>query len=245
MYGAVMALNFTQATPKKSYEHVVEQIEEAIFNGSIKAGDRLPPEMQLKETFNTSRGTIREALLVLENKGLVAIRAGVKGGAEVQPANTRAMQDSIAVMIRHQQCSLEHLAEFRAFLEGYAARKAASNVTADQMKELDTIMADIEAHAATNPDNFDEFHRLDALFHQQIALMADNPLLLANQTCIHENIHVYFQTFLPFSNTLLTEDVNDLKAIHRAVTQKEPKEAEAAARQHVLKFSKLMEGQRA
>lgn len=239
-----MALNFTKTTPKKSYEHVVKQIEEAIFDGSIKPGERLPPEMQLKETFNTSRGTIREALLVLENKGLVAIRAGVKGGARVQPANTRAMQDGIALMIRHQQCSLEHLAEFRAFLEGYAARKAASNPDADQIKKLNQIMADIKTHAATSPDSFDEFHRLDALFHQQIALMADNPLLLANQTCIHENIHVYFKTFLPFSIELLKEDISDLEAIHQAIINKSPQEAEQAARQHVLKFSELMKAQR-
>ncbi len=239
-----MGLNFTRMTPKKSYEHVVEQIEQAIFDGDIQAGERLPAEMKLKETFNTSRGTIREALRVLENKGLVTIRPGVKGGAEVQPANTKAMQDSISTMIRFQQCSLEDLAEFRAFLEGYAARKAATISNEKQIQKLNRILADIEAHSATGPDNWDEFHRLDALFHQHVAYMADNPLLLANQSCIHENIHVYFKAYLPFSKDLLEQDVDDLRTIARAITGGNAREAEDAAIKHVIKFSELMESKR-
>ena len=239
-----MDLNFAQMTPKKSYEHVVEQIEQAIFDGDIQAGERLPPEMKLKETFNTSRGTIREALRILENKGLVVIRSGVKGGAEVLPANTQAMQDSISTMIRFQQCSLEDLAEFRSFLEGYAARKAATKGNEKQIQKLNRILADVEAHVETGPENWDEFHRLDALFHQQIAYMAGNPLLLANQSCIHENIHVYFQTYLPFSKALLDEDVDDLRIIARAISRGKAREAEAAAMKHVMKFSQLMETKR-
>lgn len=235
-----MTLNFTRMVPKKSYEHVVEQIEEAIFDGRIKAGERLPSEIKLKESFNTSRGTIREALRVLENKGLVSIRPGVKGGAQIQPANTRAMQDSIAMMIRHQQCSLEHLADFRAFLEGFAARRAASLATPDQIKELNHILGKIAALLDTNPSDWQDFHRLDAKFHQHIALMADNPLVMANQACIHENIHVYFHEFLPFSKALLEDDVNDLKKIARAVSLGKAEEAQQAAADHVTKFSKLM-----
>lgn len=240
----VMALNFTRMIPKKSYEHVVEQIEDAIFKGQIKAGERLPSEMKLKETFNTSRGTIREALRVLEHKGLITVRTGVKGGAVIQPANTRAMQDGIALLIRHRQVSLEQLAEFRAYLEGAAAHKAALYGGKEQVKALNDILDQIRAHVKTDPKDWEEFHRLDAQFHEHIAVMADNPLMLANHTCIHENIHVYFSSYLPFSQKLLNEDFNDLCRIAEAVTHGRPGDAEKEARQHICKFSKLMEAHR-
>ena len=237
-----MTLKFTRMIPKKSYEHVVEQVQEAIFEGKIKAGERLPSEMKLKETFNTSRGTIREALRVLENKGLVSIRTGVKGGAVIKPANTRAMQDGIALLIRHQKVSLEQLGEFRAFLEGYAAHKAALTAKKEDIQILNTILDGIRAHIKTGPENWKEFHILDAKFHKQIAAMADNPLVLANLTCIHENIHVYFQAYLPFSEKLRKEDFNELGRIAKAVEQGRPQEAEKEARLHIAKFSKFMEG---
>lgn len=239
-----MTLNFTQMVPKKSYEHVVEQIQDAIFDGQIKAGERLPSEMKLKETFNTSRGTIREALRVLEQKGLVSVRTGVKGGAVIKPANAMAMRDGIELLIRHQKISLEQLAEFRAYLEGAAAHKAALNAEKDAVRTLNGILDDIRAHIKTGPVDWEEFHRLDAKFHKQVAAMADNPLILANLACIHENIHVYFRKYLPFSTRLLQEDFDDLCAIAQAVTQGRPMDAEREARRHITKFSKLMENQR-
>ena len=47
------------------YEYVVEQIQEAIIDGQLKVGDRLPAERDLKEMLQTSRSTLREALRVL------------------------------------------------------------------------------------------------------------------------------------------------------------------------------------
>lgn len=77
-----MVLEVTRMKPRKSYEYVVEQIESAICDGALAPGERLPSEMKLKEMFDTSRGTVREALRVLEQKGLVTVRTGVKGGAD-------------------------------------------------------------------------------------------------------------------------------------------------------------------
>ena len=239
-----MGLKFTRMKPKKSYEHVVEQIQEAIFKGDIQAGERLPSEMKLKETFNTSRGTVREALRVLEHKGLVSIKTGVKGGAVIKPANTRAVRDGIALLIRHQKASLEQLAEFRAHLEGFAAQKAACHAKKDQIKVLNRIIADIRAHVDSGPTDWEEFHRRDAEFHKQLAVMANNPLVLANLSAVHENIHVYFHTYLPFSKKLLDDDFNDLCRIAKAVEEGRPDAAEKAARHHIAKFTRLMKEHR-
>jgi DNA-binding GntR family transcriptional regulator len=154
------------------------------------------------------------------------------------------MQDGIALLIRHKKVSLEQLAEFRSYLEGVAAHKAALHGDKGQIGALNRILEEIRGFVETGPTDWEEFYKLDAKFHKQVAVMANNPLILANHTCIHENIHVYFRTYLPFSLELLREDFNDLCRIAEAVTQGRPEEAEKEARQHIARFSRHMEAHR-
>lgn len=235
-----MPVNFRKSVPVKSYENVVEQIQTAICNGELKTGDRLPSELKLKDIFDTSRGTIREALRVLEQKGLVNIKTGVKGGAIVKESNTDAMSDSIGLLIQHRNISLTHLTQFRVLLESHSAYQAAILSSRDDLQRLKTIICKIEDHVAASPDNWEEFHRWDALFHQEIARIAGNPLVLVNLETIHKNIHVYFQKFLPFSKTVLRDDFQDLKRILSAIENGDSDSAADLAKQHVLKFSGLM-----
>ncbi|WP_022667111.1 FadR/GntR family transcriptional regulator [Desulfospira joergensenii] len=236
-----MNLQFKKMKPKKSYQHVVEEIQTAIVNGDLDSGERLPPEMKLKEMFDTSRGTVREALRVLEQKGLVSIRTGVKGGAVVKEANAEAMTDSIGIMIRHQGVSLDHLAEFRKLMEGYVAREAARTAGKGDVRRLRSILSQIKDLVNTRPSGWEKFHILDARFHRELARIAANPLIETNLTAIHENIETYFHEYLPFSRALLEEDCKDLEEIVRAVEDKNERRAEEIARRHVSRFSSLME----
>ncbi len=236
-----MDLNFTRMVPHKSYQHVVEQIENAICEGTLRQGERLPSEMKLKEMFATSRGTVREALRVLEQKGLVSIRTGVKGGATIKQANTEAMRDSMALLVRHQKVSLRQLAEFREFLEGYAAEKAAAMQNGAEIAQLQSIVAAIEDHVGSHPGDWQEFNRLDAMFHQKLAKMAGNPLVEANLITVHDNIQGYFQKYLPFSRKLLEKDFADLRDIAAAVEKGDVKGAGRAARRHIARFNAIME----
>ena len=52
------------------------QIEEAIVDGRLRPGDRLPSERELAETFGVSRASVREALRALEVFGVVVARRG-------------------------------------------------------------------------------------------------------------------------------------------------------------------------
>ena len=63
---------FKAAKQNRIFQDVVEQIQETILSGKLTPGEMLPPERELKEMLQVSRGTLREALRVLENKGLIA-----------------------------------------------------------------------------------------------------------------------------------------------------------------------------
>ena len=86
---------FQAAKQTKVFQDVVEQIQEAIFDGRLKTGETLPAERELKTMFNVSRGTLREALRVLEQKGLIGIRLGVGGGAFVKDASYDNVSQSL------------------------------------------------------------------------------------------------------------------------------------------------------
>ena len=62
---------FIKAKQSRVFQDVVEQIQNAIISGKLEPGSKLPAERELKDMFNTSRGTLREALRVLEQKGLI------------------------------------------------------------------------------------------------------------------------------------------------------------------------------
>ena len=112
---------FQKAKQNRIFQNVVAQIQEAILSGDLKTGDTLPPERALREMFQVSRGTLREALRVLEQRGLIEIKLGMSGGAVVKALTTREVSRSLDLLIRYQRVSLRDLAEFREGVEGIVA----------------------------------------------------------------------------------------------------------------------------
>jgi DNA-binding FadR family transcriptional regulator len=131
---------FQTAKPTKVFQEVVSQIEEAILNGRIETGQTLPAERELKAMFQISRGTLREALRVLEQKGLIEIRLGVGGGSVVRSVDAGRVSESLGLLIRSQKVSLGHLTEFRAGIESSIAAQAAEQRSAADVRQLKDLL---------------------------------------------------------------------------------------------------------
>jgi DNA-binding GntR family transcriptional regulator len=150
----------------------------------------------------------------------------------------------MALLIRHQAVSLEHLAQFRTLLEGDAAEQAAQLAGEADLQALAAILDRIRAHIQTRPRDWEVFHDLDARFHQALARIAGNPLILATLATIHDNIHGYFHQYLPFSQSLMESDFQDLEQIMDAVAAGDVTKAGRVARNHVARFTRLMKENR-
>ncbi|MGA8355177.1 MAG: winged helix-turn-helix domain-containing protein [Solirubrobacteraceae bacterium] len=72
---------FTAAQRVRSFEDIIAQVRDAVAEGRLRPGERLPSERALAESFGVSRATLREALRSLEALGVVEIRLGATGGA--------------------------------------------------------------------------------------------------------------------------------------------------------------------
>ena len=66
------------------YARIIDQIEQAIADGDLAPGDRLPPERALAEEHGVSRMTVRQALQALESRGLLRRAIGRNGGSFVE-----------------------------------------------------------------------------------------------------------------------------------------------------------------
>ncbi|MFW6114932.1 MAG: FadR/GntR family transcriptional regulator [Thermodesulfobacteriota bacterium] len=232
---------FREAKQNRIFQDVVEQIQDAILQGKLKPGNKLPPERELKETFGASRGTLREALRILEQKGLITIKTGVGGGAFVNALTTHQISESLDLLIRYQMVSLRDLAEFREGVEGMVAALAVERVKGEDIQYLKKLLTEAKAHLEHGISGWDNFIHVDNQVHMALAHIAGNPIYESVLQTIYDNIHRYFQRFLPREEDLLMENYQDLCEIIEAVENGQAAQAHLLVQNHVYRFNRLME----
>ena len=209
---------------------ILEQLENMILEGSLAAGQKLPPERELAKQFDVSRPSLREAIQKLEAKGLVTRRQG--GGTYVKNQLEGGMTDPLFELISKHPESQFDLLEFRHALEGIAAYYAAlRGTTTDYAKiqtSFDLIMAEegnIEAKAkAING------------FHFSIAEASHNVVLLhlvrGMEALLEQNI-VQNLTVLLEKPVVRKQLAEHRKLLLDAVVNGEPDKARVASNAHL------------
>lgn len=232
---------FQQVKQSRVFQDVVDQIQEAILQGKIMPGSRLPAERELTDIFKASRGTLREALRVLEQKGLISIKTGVKGGAVVNALSTDQISESLGLLIRCQRVSLQDLAEFREGVEGMVAALAGQRGTKEDIRNLKALLRRAENCLEQGTSGWDAFIRMDNQIHMALARMARNPVYESVLQTIYDNIHRYFDRFLPREESIIRENYQDLCAIVKAVEKGDARRASMLVQDHVCRFNRRME----
>ncbi|GBC62336.1 FadR family transcriptional regulator [Desulfonema ishimotonii] len=236
-----MVFKAKKLKPTRIFQCVVDQIQTAILDGTLRPGDVLPPEMKLKEMFDTSRGTIREALRVLEQKGLVNIRTGVGGGAIVKAPDTDKVSESLSLFVQTRSVSHHRLAEFREGVEGIVTALAADRATEKDIRRLRKILSQARTLLEKDSTDWKNFTRLDVQLHIAVAEIADNPVFVAALKMVHDNIMGSCERFsISFSAESLGENYRDLCNIVDAISEGDASRAKRLAREHVRKFTQIM-----
>lgn len=232
---------FQIAKQNRVFQDVIFQIEDAILQGRLKIGERLPAERALKEMFGTSRGTIREALRVLEQKGLISIKTGTNGGAYVENVSIEKISESLDLLIRSQSLTLEQIAQFREDVEGNVTFNAA--LAADN-KGIETLKKTVEKVKNASEEgivSWGKFIEADNEFHMQLAKIVGNPIYISILRTVHENINRYYDRFLEKEEIRMKENYEDMRGIIAAIENKDAEGARLIARSHVKRFNQFME----
>ncbi|MBT8369832.1 MAG: FadR family transcriptional regulator [Deltaproteobacteria bacterium] len=232
---------FQTAKQTKVFQDVVDQIQEAIFDGRLETGQTLPAERDLKTMFNISRGTLREALRVLEQKGLIEIKLGVGGGSVVKAVDTEKMSENLGLLIRSQKVALNHLAEFREDVEGIVAAHAAVRHTPNDIQRLEQLLTNARECTEKGSSHRNAFIEIDKQIHMTLAQITENPIYIFVLSSIHDNIHRYYDQFLSMEQRELKENYLDLCELIRAVEKGEVERARRVAQNHVKRFNRYME----
>jgi DNA-binding FadR family transcriptional regulator len=155
------------------YEQVAERLLADIAAGRLAPGERLPSERDLARRLQVGRASVREALAVLQNEGLLETRPG-SGSFVAENAAARAAEP--AQRLPHDASPSDLLAT-RELLEPAAARMAAERGGPDAealalLQAMDAIL-DVE-----DPRARAAWSDADRLFHRRIAALTGNPVLL-------------------------------------------------------------------
>lgn len=120
------------------HEEVVSQVHELIKEGRFKAGDQLPSERELAETFKVSRTSVREALRALETQGLVISKTGM--GNFVADLPIESLVAPLARMLIEEKNALADVFELRKLIEPQIASLAAERASAEDVARMKLLL---------------------------------------------------------------------------------------------------------
>ena len=216
----------------RTADEVVLQVEALILEGILRVGDRLPGERELARRMDVSRPILREALKVLEGRGLLVTRAG--GGTHIADVIGQVFSPPISELIsRHRKATLDYL-EYRREIEGVAAEFAAERAT-DADRDLLTRTVE-SMKAAHGRRDFREEAALDVEFHGAVGECAHNIILLhtlrscyrlLSEGVFYNRARIY--AFPGARERLLAQHV----AIYDAVISGDPAAARQASQSHI------------
>jgi DNA-binding GntR family transcriptional regulator len=201
---------------------VVEAIRDAIIQGKLKPGDKIP-EAELAEQLGVSRTPIREAIRILEQQGLVKARP--KNGTYIARLDPEELRDSLLV---------------RASLEELAVRQALAQATEEEWSALCDGLEDIVAamkHALEGGDTIAAIE-LDTRFHTLLIDGAGNNYLSRTWSVVGLPFLIWApeRELYPLaeeeSSIAFNERHAELVTVFR---QRDPEACAASIRSHILR----------
>ncbi|MFV2001806.1 MAG: FadR/GntR family transcriptional regulator [Paracoccaceae bacterium] len=223
---------FEKIAAEKLAQAVVRQIELLILRGILRPGERLPAERDLAARLGVSRPSLREAVADLQNRGLVASRAGA--GLFVADVLGSAFSDGLVKLFaRHQEAVFDYI-DFRRDMEGLAAERAARLATDTDLQVINSIFAKMAA-GQTRLGAADQAG-LDADFHMAIVEASHNVVMLHMMRSMFELLRegVFYNRRAVFRQKKQRKILLDQhRAINDAIQRRDPPAARAAIEIHM------------
>jgi GntR family transcriptional regulator, transcriptional repressor for pyruvate dehydrogenase complex len=166
---------FTPVQTRRTFEEAADQIAEKVRTGELRTGDRLPGERTLAAQMEISRPTLREAVKVLVDAGVLEVRRGPGGGMYV--ATDVVPTDLVRHSASLRLAEIAAVLEARRMLEPRVAQLAAERATDEDFEALERSIEAMRVlvDGGWHPRLEDRFLQLDVQFHLALARAAGNP----------------------------------------------------------------------
>ncbi len=215
---------------------IAEQIEGAIVEGTYKPGDKLPSLQKLQKIVGASQGTLREALRILEQKGLLEIRLGIKGGAFIKESSTASIAEGLGLLIRQRSISYQEIADFRKVVEPGLIQLVIQNATTKDIDLLKESLLRIQAASSRGAKSWEAVLGIEVEIRKIFIKIADNKMYEAVLVPIHSNLLSYSRQLFLSDNLLPQDACNDWALIIMAIGEKDYKKAVGVTIQHIDRY---------
>lgn len=222
----------TEFSQQRPYQDVGMMIQDLIVQTPYLPGSRLPPEREIAEMLNVTRTVVREALIMLEIKGLVEVRRGA--GIYVLDTVSDQSSEGIHNPAFNDAGPFEML-QARQLLESNIAEFAALQATReDIIKMRQALQLEERELASSDPGGTESG---DMQFHLAIAEATHNSMLveLFRQSWEwRENNPMWSQLHRHLHDTDYRKEwLVDHKQILAALIKKDARAAKLAMWQHL------------
>jgi DNA-binding FadR family transcriptional regulator len=166
-------------SPHKASIRVARDLVYYICDGQLPEGTRLPPELEMQNIFGVGRTTLREALRILELRGVIVIRPGRGGGPIVRQPQTSDMREALALFLQFRFATLADVIGARIMLEPAVAAAAAEQISPTEvvvLRETVQLMLEDVTDEVTFSEQYNRFHSklADAAGNPVIAILIDS-----------------------------------------------------------------------
>lgn len=210
----------------RAYEQLAGLLRERITSGDLREGDRLPSETALAKQAGVSRSTVREALRILEQGGLVE-RASPRIMVVADRSDDPAYRELRRALHGHN-VTFHHLHEALMTVDPEVARLAAIRADKSQLQALRGLIEEQERHLG----HLAEWSRLDVEFHAAVAEMSANPALLVAREPINQLLLPALYRFMD-TREMATHATSYHRRILEEIEVRDPDTAAAVMRRHI------------
>ncbi len=178
---------------------VADKIKEWVVEDGLNRGDRLPGEAELMAQFGMAKGTIREAMRILEAQGLIKTRTGPGGGSFVHEVSKERARALLGNYFYFKNLTIADIYQLRSVLEPELAASLAGRLDEDALKALRANIAEFDT-PATDAEEERARHIVSLRFHAMLAAQSSNPLLaflIDFMACMLSDLTVYRRLFDP------------------------------------------------
>ncbi|GAB5375606.1 MAG: FadR/GntR family transcriptional regulator [Acuticoccus sp.] len=218
-------------TRDKLHAAVVTSFEDRILSGDLEVGDKMPAEAEIARTFGISTRSVREALQILETKGLVKRRHG--GRAEVVRDDIGQYLASLGLTVRalfHRDPShLVEVMKVRRMFEVDAVRQLAAG-EGDLGGVVEAIDKMEESVAARD---FGAYASADAAFHRALVRALDNDVMSMLYEAIYQLVIDVIRVSVRVPSKPMENGLVEHREIHAAILTGDPDRAAQALGTHI------------
>ena len=224
---------------------VAESIKDWVVAEGLKAGDRLPGEADLIVRFGMAKGTIREAMRILEAQGLIKTRTGPGGGSFVHEVSRQRAKALLGNYFFFKDLTIGDIYQLRLTLEPELAASLAGDLPEDVLQLLERNIAGYSSPARDLEEERAQ-HVASLRFHAILAEQARNPLLgfvIDFMVKLLSDLTVYRRLYSPPNIELWQQGHDHQKALVKALRNGNADRARAIMTDHMETAWKLMRRQ--